>query len=405
MGSETTHCSRRKFLSRATAGFASVGIVGVSGAKLPAFLPDNARQSRTIIHRTLGRTGLTVPIVSMGVMNANNPEIIKQSYEAGVRLFDTAHSYQGGRNEEMVGRVIKELGVRDRVIIQTKIAVPSGGRRRGGSASQMSYEQKKDAFLKDFDLSMKRLQMDYVDILMIHQPSVQQMNDPALKDALSQAKKEKRARFLGVSTHARQADVLNSAAETGFYDVVLTSINCAMADDKKLLEAIANAASKNVGVIAMKTQLKGRRYNDWGPINHTAVLKWVMRHEAVTTSIPGYTNFDQMKESFSVAYGIDYTPEEEKYLKDNSVSFAAEFCRQCGECRDTCARGVDIPALMRTHMYAACYSNFYQARATLEEIPDEMGLKNCASCASCTANCVNDIAIAAHIGELKMMYA
>ena len=60
----------------------------------------------------------------MGVMNADNPALVKRSFEMGVRHFDTASGYQKGRNEEMLGSVIKELKVRDQVIIATKIPRP-----------------------------------------------------------------------------------------------------------------------------------------------------------------------------------------------------------------------------------------------------------------------------------------
>jgi len=58
--------------------------------------------------------------VSMGVMNADVPGILRRSYELGIRHFDTAAVYQNGRNEEMVGIVIKEMGIRDKVVISTK---------------------------------------------------------------------------------------------------------------------------------------------------------------------------------------------------------------------------------------------------------------------------------------------
>src|SRR5437879_828035 len=70
-----------------------------------------------LLERTLGRTGLKLPIVSMGVMNADVPGILRRSYELGIRHFDTAAVYQNGRNEEMVGSVIKEMGIRDKVDI------------------------------------------------------------------------------------------------------------------------------------------------------------------------------------------------------------------------------------------------------------------------------------------------
>jgi len=122
-------------------------------------------------------------------------------------------------------------------------------------------------------------------------------------------------------------------------------------------------------------------------------------------AIPGYTNFQQMEEDFSVAYDLEYTKEEKKFLEDRKAKLAISgYCQQCSRCLPTCPNGVDIPALMRTHMYAACYSNFYQARDTLDEIPRGKSIQICRSCKTCVARCVNSVNIARRIDELKMIY-
>ncbi len=383
--------SRRKFLS---ASALAVSPMALRRLNFGAGLTEPQAEG-SIIRRKLGRTGLTIPIVSMGVMNADNPAVVKRSFEIGVRFFDTAMNYQGGRNEEMIGSVIKELGVRDKVLIQTKIRKP-----RGATA-----EETRRKFLADFDGCLKRLQTDYVDILLIHGPMPNEMNDPGVMEALSEAKKQKRARFIGLSTHAMQAAVLNEAAKTKFYDAVTVAFNFTQSDDSALLEAIRNAAAADIGIIAMKTQATGRRGRGMGaPVNQTAALKWVLNHPEITTAIPGYTNFDHMKEDFSVAYGLEYTEEEKKFLAEKNLRAEMQFCRQCGQCMSTCRFGADIPALMRTHMYAARYGNFSHARATLDDIEENANLRLCASCAECVARCSHDINIAANIGDLKAIY-
>ena len=93
MEKKLSETSRREFLSRTPVALASVGLAsftGVGRARGTHTQSDNG-----IIYRTLGNTGIRLPIVSMGVMNANNPELISRSYEIGVRLFDTAKVYQG----------------------------------------------------------------------------------------------------------------------------------------------------------------------------------------------------------------------------------------------------------------------------------------------------------------------
>jgi aryl-alcohol dehydrogenase-like predicted oxidoreductase len=383
--------NRREFLSQASLALAS-GMVALPHAAAAAQARAEST-GRAVIQRTLGRTGLTVPIVSMGVMNANNPELLKQAYDAGVRLFDTAQGYQGGRNERMIGDVVSQLGVRDKVVIQTKIRFP-----------RVATGEIKSQLLTEFAGCLERLQTKYVDILLVHNPSVDQMNDPGLVAALQELKRQKTARFIGVSQHSDMAGVLRNAAETGTYDVVLTSFNVTHAEDGALLAALKAASAKGVGVIAMKTQTGGRGRN-LGTLNHTALLKWALQHPEVATAIPGFTNADQLAESFSVAAGLDYTPEEKAWLADKSVRASLDYCRQCGTCLPTCPHGADIPALMRTHMYAANYANFELARATFEEIPPEAGLRLCEGCTGCVARCGHDVRIGQRVADLKAMYA
>jgi heterodisulfide reductase subunit C len=111
-----------------------------------------------------------------------------------------------------------------------------------------------------------------------------------------------------------------------------------------------------------------------------------------------------MEEDFSVAYDLDYTPEEKTYLEDKNVKLSLGYCTQCDDCLASCPQNADIPDLMRTHMYAACYGNLYQARATLEEIPRGKRLDACSMCDTCEAKCAHGINIGNRIDELKSLY-
>jgi predicted aldo/keto reductase-like oxidoreductase len=104
---------------------------------------------------------------------------------------------------------------------------------------------------------------------------------------------------------------------------------------------------------------------------------------------------------FSVTSNLEYTPAEEQLLANVSLKASLEFCQQCGECVPSCPHNVDIPTLMRTHMYARQYRNSYQARVTLAEVPKGSGLDVCRSCTSCRASCANTVNIARKISELK----
>ena len=388
--------SRRKFLS-GTGGALALAPMALNRLELPLPASMAVAQSGTIITRKLGKTGIEIPIVSMGVMNADNPAVLQESYKLGIRFFDTARAYQQGRNEEMVGKVIKDLNVRNQVFVQTKARLPQGMVIKSSTP-----EQRKQGILDELNKSLTALQMDYVDIFLLHSPSFDEISDSGIKEALEEMKKQKKARFVGVSHHQGQADVLNAIVKEGVYDAATVAFNFTMAQDTALLTAIKNAVKAGVGVIAMKSQATGRGQTD--NVNQTAALKWVLNHEEITTAIPGYTNFDHMKEDFSVASGLNYTDTEKAFLSEKNLMASVQFCQQCSTCRLTCPNRVDIPTLMRTHMYAAKYGNFVHARATLDEISTDDGLRNCADCSECKAKCANYVNIADNIRDLKAMY-
>ena len=398
--------SRRGFISTSVTGLAAAGLFGLSpGALYGQESSGKNKKQGDIIHRTLGRTGLSVPVVSMGVMNANNPEIVHAAYEAGIKHFDTAANYQYGRNEQMVGDVISRLGVRDKVIIATKELRPA---QRGEMVPRRLYKKLIDLC----EGSLARLKTDYIDILYVHSvASAEDVNEQGTIEAFETLKKQGKIRFTGVSTHENMTEVINAVADGGFYDVVLTSFNVSMADDDGMLNALENAASKGVGLVAMKTQSGGQRLAS-SEVSRKfssstimkASLKWVLKNENISTSIPGFDNFQHMREDFSVASDLEFTSEEKELLTDNSIKLGMGFCRQCRQCQPTCPAGVDIPTLMRTYMYAASYGNLVQARMTLEDIPREKSIGACKSCTECVARCARAVDIDRNIRELKATY-
>jgi predicted aldo/keto reductase-like oxidoreductase len=402
-------CDRRKFISGALAGIGAAGLAG-AGRLSASLKAKPAAAGGELITRVLGKTGLRVPIVNFGVMNADNPTMIRRAYELGMRLYDTAANYQRGRNEEMVGTVLKEMGVRDQVIIATKVFLPQP--QRGIPESEV-----KAYYLKSAEDSLRRLQTDHVDILHSHNvDTVEYLNRPAIIEALQLLKKQGKTRFIGFSTHKDMTGCLIDAAKSGIYDAILTTFNYSFHDDPDLLEALEKAAGAGIGLMAMKTQC----HTDWyeralppklqpyyGPsLVNPALLKWVLRHEYITCAVPGVTTFDQMDENFVCARNLEYSPEEKKFLKDRGVKLAmASICRRCDACLPTCPRGADVPELLRAQMYAFSYGNPVQAKSTLDTIPAGRGLDACCACGSCVAVCANRVDIARRIARLRDAFA
>jgi len=409
MSDTNRELSRREFVAASLGGLATAGLV--------AMTPGVARASDTktstaagakdgIFRRKLGRTGLEVPVVSMGAGASNDPNLVQACYEAGMRLFDTAATYAYGRNEQMIGNVISKLGARDKAIYMTK------GLTDQQRATITDHVKIEPTVRSSVEGSLKRLKTDYADILCLYDVrNSETMRDTAINDAFAKMKQEGKARYLGISTHADMANVINATVEAGIYDVIVTSFNFTMANDTALLTAIANASQKGIGIVAMKVLAGGARFpnpdtlrNYSGAVINSAALKWVLHNENIATTIPGIDNFDHLRANFAIAKDIAYTDEESRFLSDNNLTLGMEFCRQCRKCVASCPHKADIPNLMRTHMYAAQYANFGLARHTLDEIPRAHGLLNCSSCASCVARCANSVNIGRKIDELKLIY-
>ena len=401
--------NRRNFLKSATS-LVATGLVAKSAMGNTIRQFNSGRMGKEMIFRTLGRTGVKLPVVSMGVMNSGNPNLVKVAWQSGIRHFDTAWNYQGGNNERMVGSVLRELNVdRKDVIITTKTLIQPGLRKPEHGA------ERKKQFLERFNQSMERLGMDYVDILMFHDASTpDDILNPAITEAMQELKTQGRIRFPAFSTHVYWPEILNKAADQDLYDVALISLNYAMAGDEASLKAMNYAASKGMGLIAMKTQCQ----QDWykqnlpaeaqkyyeGSIMHSALLKWVLQHKEITTAVPGFTTFEQLQADVEVAYDLEYTAEEKKFLEDHNVKLAIQsVCRFCGGCKESCPHGADIPSLMRTHMYAASYGNMHMTRSAYTGIESGHGLEVCKGCTECVAQCRNSVKIAGRIEELKGM--
>jgi predicted aldo/keto reductase-like oxidoreductase len=370
-----------------------------------------------IIYRTLGKTGIKLPVVSMGVMNADNPQVMKRAYDLGIKHFDTAWRYQSGRNEEMVGKVIREMGIRDDIILATKAPLAIGN-RSSYTISELEELRKKEGkdfdkklkedYFKTFEESLSRLNQDYVDILYVHSvkdPGTIEL--PFLLEALTKLKKDGKVRYLGVSSHQNEIPIFNKVIDMGFFDVILAPFNFKMRNKEDMKQVLKKAHDSGLGVVAMKTQAV---YDNSRDTNHTAALKYVLQNEYVTTAIPGFTSFTELDEDFSVATNLDYTDDEKAYLKNfgignqNGDSACSIPCQQCANCIDSCTKNIDIPDLMRTYMYAAGYHNFEHARITYESIPQDRNLSRCQDCNTCTVKCEHGLDPASNMNQLRALF-
>jgi predicted aldo/keto reductase-like oxidoreductase len=388
-----TEMDRRRFLKSSVAG-----IAGAVAA--PSILAGKETvEKRPFVRRTLGKTGLKLPVISMGVMNAKSPELVAAALDAGVVHLDTAWIYQNGQNERMVGKVVKDRS-RDSFVIATKIY-----ERRDRSTGLFPAGATGKQFLDKFEASLRRLQMDYVDILYIHNISiVETLTFEPFLNVMLRLKEEGRVRFLGVSTHQNEPAVIRAATDCGYYDVILTSYTFRQKHHREVAAAIDYAAKKGMGIVGMKAiagfvQNIGKKHD----VNAKAALKWALRNENIHTNIPGITTFEQLETDLSIMKDLELTAEEKMEVGRAIIHPDPEglFCQQCGRCLPQCPRGLDIPTLMRSYMYARGYRNLAHARTTLEE--SNLAAGACGDCESCSVRCATGFDVRTRIRDVAAL--
>jgi aryl-alcohol dehydrogenase-like predicted oxidoreductase len=120
----------------------------------------------------MGKWGASLSTVGLGsffsigdkVTEEDSAKIIRAAYEAGINFFDTANAYARGESERILGKYLKEYR-RSSYVLLTKVHGKMGDRPNEGGLSAK-------AIIEQCDASLKRLNMDYVDVLMCHRPDL-----------------------------------------------------------------------------------------------------------------------------------------------------------------------------------------------------------------------------------------
>ena len=374
--------SRREFLKAGLAGIVGASILKRCSSDKPN--PENLSKDRKIVYRTLGRTGLRLPVVSMG--SSYGIDLVRTALDEGIVYIHTSSSYSERNHERLLGDVFQDRP-RDSFVIGTSPDLPyeygSGDR-----SMDLGFNADPDLILKSMEGSLRRLKLDFVDLYYF--PSIGRAETACYEPymhAFEQLKKSGKTRFVGIGTHSNEAEIIKVAAESGFWDIVLTSYNFRQTHREDIREALSQATDAGLGVVAMKTQ--AGVYWDrtrLRKINMKAALKWVLQDENVHTTIPAFSNFEEMQEDLSVMEDLNLTPEESRDLKlGTDLGLAGLFCQQCRQCQPQCPAGLEIPGLMRAYMYAFGHNKPHKALETLKGW-NSAGLA-CRDCASCTIRC------------------
>src|SRR4030065_606157 len=99
--------NRRDFMKSTLAGFGGFFFLASNDQKPEEKVIEIKGKEKKMVYRTLGKTGVKLPVINMGVMNSDNPNLIRAALDSGMVLLDTAHAYMQGRNEEVIGGVVK----------------------------------------------------------------------------------------------------------------------------------------------------------------------------------------------------------------------------------------------------------------------------------------------------------
>jgi predicted aldo/keto reductase-like oxidoreductase len=377
---------RREFLR-----FSTLGAVGVGIPMHKTMRGRTGYQTATIDelkikeYRKLGRTGFKVSDISAGE-HQGNEAILSTLLDAGVNYIDTGESYGRGRDERVIGQVVKK---RDRksVFITTKL--------------YLSKDRTKKSIINRIRKCLERLQTDYVDCVMIHSAqNVATIKEKGFHDAMSELKAEGRVRFVGISNHGTfwtydpaesMEKILLAAAEDGRFDVMLLVYNfLAKENGEKVLKI---CAEKNIGTTLMKTnpvadylyiqyevdkyKSEGKevpefynrlfpRYEKWVEesqgfvkkynLKNTheireAAIRYTLNNPQVNTVCTTFINFEDV-EGFLKLSGSRFTPQDKKTLTAYAQACGSFYCRHaCGLCESSCPHHVPMNTIMRYNHY------------------------------------------------------
>ncbi|MEN8192135.1 MAG: aldo/keto reductase [Bacteroidota bacterium] len=281
MSNKKNSISRRNFIKKTSTSIAAI-------SALP-FLEtcETPKNPPMKTHRILGKTGIKASLLGFGggsqFMKNGEEEwqpLLERAIESGVNIFDTCWDYGGGESEIRYGKVLNKY--RDKIHIMTKID------ERGAEGAR-----------KQFEGSLERLQMDYVDILLMHQinktDDYSVIENGVYKEMLK-LKEEGLVKHIGFST-MKESDhpLATNILENLDIDVVFGIINPVkrFGNTKPLLPLIKE---KNIGFIAMKTV----RGIVSGETTAKELIPYALDTESVASAIIGHHGVDKLEENIGI---------------------------------------------------------------------------------------------------------
>jgi 1-deoxyxylulose-5-phosphate synthase len=286
--------SRRRFIRHGSAALAGMAALGAMHGNLSCSLLNRDQKVDLV---KLGNTGLKVPRIAFGTGTfgwryessqsklgiENFVNMAQYCYDRGIRFLETADMYG---THEHVGAALKVLP-REKVTVLSKVMVYQ---QRGW------YEP--ELFEKSLDRFRKAMQIDYIDIMLLHALSSPTWTDDYrhYMDALSEAQQKGIIKAVGVSCH--NVDAMRLASETPWVEVLLAQINHQGprmdGPPEVVMPILANARKNGKGVIAMKVFGCGQLVED---DQREASLNYVLKSGNVDCLTLGMVNTDEVDDN------------------------------------------------------------------------------------------------------------
>lgn len=327
-------------------------------------------------YKILGKTGLTVSSIAFGALQFARIDrkeainLVHLAYDYGINLIDTAHMYPG--SEEILGEALKNI--RDKIYIITK-----------------SLSRNKKEFLNDFNMSLKKLNTDYIDIFMFHSISKENefelLKNEGIIEALVKEKKKGKVRFIGFSCHNPQ--VIDRFYELDDFSTLMVPLNFMTGEyvQKQISEKFEQF---NIGLLAMKPFGGGR-------LADIELCFKFLRNYPKFIPVAGMQNLKELEENIKYLGQADLLNENDKEkIKKISQELGTKFCRQCGYCMP-CPNNISITDVnfIKVYYKQMPMDKFYNMG--LKEIVKTA--KTCTECGECSEKCPFNLDVPAIIKE------
>jgi len=278
--------TRRQFLSR-TVGGATAAV-----AILPR-LTQAQESANAIPRRPFGKTGVAVSILGLGGWHIGIQEdrseshrLIRTAMDAGVNFLDNSNDYNDGQSELRMGEALQ--GRREQVFLMTK----------------HNFRDKKSA-LRDLEVSLKRLQTDYLDLWQFH--SIERPEDPdwiftenGAIEAAAAARQEGKVRFVGFTGHKSPDLHLAMLAKPFAWDALQMPLNVLDAHFRSFEQRVLpEAVRRNLGIVGMKP-MAFQNAPKTGVISSTECLHYAMSLP-VSVTITGCETMERLQTALAAA--------------------------------------------------------------------------------------------------------